>query len=117
VLKAGALIVSSGLGGVYPKGIPIGTIVSELKTPEGYARSYLLRPAVKLPDITSVMILTPGRVRAGLENVWELGTASDSATKGVVAAGDSLSGKARARSAAPRARPDTARPDSARPAP
>jgi rod shape-determining protein MreC len=109
VLKAGALIVSSGLGGVYPKGIPIGTVVSELKTAEGYARSYLVRPAVRLPDITSVMILTPARVRAGLENVWERGTASDSATKGAVAAGDSLAGKLRARPA-PRPKVDSTRP-------
>ena len=106
-LKAGVLIVSSGLGEVFPKGIPIGTVVSELKTADGYARSYLVRPAVKLPDVTSVMILTPARVRAGVDNVWALGTATDSATKGVVAAGDSLAGKARP---VPRVRRDSTKP-------
>lgn len=120
-LKAGALIVSSGLGGVYPKGIPIGTVVSELRTPEGYARSYLLRPVVRLPDVASVLILAPSRVRAGMQNVWQLGTSTDSATKGVVAAGDSLVQHARAAAlrvgsdSAARARADSAaklRPDS-----
>ena len=69
-LKPGALVVSSGLGGVYPRGIPIGVVVSELKTGEGYARSYLVRPVVRLPDVTSVLIVSPARVRAGMENVW-----------------------------------------------
>jgi len=99
-LKAGAVIVSSGLGGVYPRGIPIGTVISELKTLEGWARSYLVRPVVKLPDITSVMILKPERVRAGLSNVWQTAGAADSATKRVVAAGDLLNGMARAAAAA-----------------
>jgi len=98
-LKPGALVVSSGLGGVYPRGIPIGSVVAELKSTEGWARSYLVRPAVRLPDIASVLILRPERVRAGVENVWQLGSATDSATKGVVAAGDSVRA----------ARPDTAR--------
>ena len=89
-LTPGTLVVSSGLGGVYPRGIPIGVVVSELKSAEGWARSYLVRPAVRLPDIASVFILRPDRVRAGLATVWQLGAAADSATKGVVAAGDSL---------------------------
>jgi rod shape-determining protein MreC len=98
-LKPGAAIVSSGLGGVYPRGIPIGTVLSELKTVEGWARSYLVRPFVKLPDITSVMILKPERVRAGLENVWQTGGAADSAMKKVIVAGDSISAAARAAAA------------------
>ena len=89
-LKAGTLIVASGLGNVYPRGIPIGTVVQELKTLEGYARSYLLRPAVRLQDVNSVMILKPERVRAGLENVWSRGAGTDSLAARVAAAGDSL---------------------------
>ena len=115
-LKAGTLIVSSGLGGVYPRGIPIGVVVSEMKTAEGFAKSYLMRPMVSLPDITSVFILTPERVRAGLENVWSTATAADSARKAIVAAGDS-SRKARdttLRVAAPLKRDSTARPTAKR---
>jgi rod shape-determining protein MreC len=99
-LKPGAVIVSSGLGGVYPRGIPIGTVLSELKTAEGWARSYLVRPVVKLQDITSVMILKPERVRAGLDNVWQNGAAADSAMKRVVIAGDSVTAAARTAAAA-----------------
>jgi len=89
-LKAGTLVVSSGLGGVFPRGIPIGVVVSEMKTAEGFAKSYLVRPMVSLADISSVFILTPERVRSGVENVWTTGTNMDSARKALVAAGDSL---------------------------
>jgi rod shape-determining protein MreC len=69
-LKPGTPIVSSGLGGVYPRGIPIGTVLGELQTPQGWARSYLVRPAVLPPNVTSVMVLQPSRGVAGVETVW-----------------------------------------------
>jgi rod shape-determining protein MreC len=93
-LKAGTLIVSSGLGGVYPRGIPVGIVVSELKTGEGFAKSYLMRPMVNLPDIASVFILKPERVRAGVVGVWTT-AAADSARRALVAAGDSLKAAAK----------------------
>jgi rod shape-determining protein MreC len=89
-LKAGTLVVSSGLGGVHPRGIPIGVVISELKTSEGFAKSYLVRPMVGLSDISSVFILTPARARAGVDNVWSSIAAADSARKAIAAAGDSL---------------------------
>ena len=89
-LKAGTVIVSSGLGGVYPRGIPVGVVVSEIKTTEGFAKSYLVRPMVSLPDISSVFILTPQRARAGVDNVWATGVNADSLRKAIAAAGESL---------------------------
>ncbi len=106
-LKPGTLVVSSGLGGVYPRGIPVGTVVSELRTTEGWARSYLVTPAVRLPDVGSVLILKPQRARAGVENVWSAGVAAEQATKGVVAAGDSL--RVLRLDSLTRARPDSTR--------
>jgi rod shape-determining protein MreC len=119
-LKAGTLVVSSGLGGVYPRGIPIGTVVSELKTTEGFAKSYLMRPMVNPPDISSVFILTPARVRAGVENVWARPASADSARKSIVAAGDSVRRVIAASSDSARAHRDSLRkavaalPDSVR---
>ena len=115
-IKAGTLIVASGLGHVYPRGIPIGTVVQELKTGEGYARSYLVRPAVRLPDVNHVLILRPERLKGGLENIWERPVNVDSAVKALATAADSV----RARSDAARrdslaraaARPDSAARDS-----
>jgi rod shape-determining protein MreC len=89
-LKAGASIVSSGLGGVFPRGIPVGTVVSEMRTAEGITRSYLLRPVVRLSDIASVMVLRAERVKAGVAGVWQVGASADSAAKGVVSGADSI---------------------------
>lgn len=89
-LKPGTMVLSSGLGGTYPRGIPIGVVQAELTSAEGWARTYLIRPAVLPPDITSVMILTPPRVAQGVQNVWASAAALDSASRAVVAAGDSL---------------------------
>ena len=89
-LKPGAIIYSSGLGGIYPKGIPVGVVLAEIKTSETWARTYLLRPAVNPTELTSVMILTPQRATKGVASVWADLGAVDSATKRIVAAGDSL---------------------------
>lgn len=89
-LEPGTLVLSSGLGGVYPRGIPIGTVISEIKTSEVWARTYLLRPTVLPADMGAVMILLPQRATAGVAGVWTVGREADSAAKRIVAAGDSL---------------------------
>lgn len=89
-LKPGALVITSGLGGVFPRGIPVGTVVSELKMPEQWARTYLIRPSVALSNISSVLVLRPERVRAGVENVWTSAAGADSAARRIVSAIDSI---------------------------
>jgi rod shape-determining protein MreC len=101
-LKPGAVVFSSGLGGIYPKGIPVGVVLGEIKTTEAWARTYLLRPAVNPAELTSVMILTPQRGAAGLENVWSDVASIDSATRSIVVAGDSLARQSAAAEAAAR---------------
>ncbi|MDQ6827249.1 MAG: rod shape-determining protein MreC [Gemmatimonadota bacterium] len=88
-IKPGTTILTSGLGGVFPRGIPIGTVLGEVKTTELWARTYLLRPTTLPADLGAVMVLLPPRSSAGVANVWASGGA-DSATKRVVTAGDSL---------------------------
>ena len=101
-MKVGAIVYSSGLGGIYPKGIPVGVVLGEIKTSEAWARTYLLKPAVNPTELTSVMILTPKRAAAGLVNVWADVGAVDSATKSIVAAGDSMARKSATAEAAAR---------------
>lgn len=70
-LKPGTLVVSSGLGSVFPRGVPIGTVIGEQQSPEQqWARTYLIRPAVLPSDVGSVMILLPERGTAGVEAIW-----------------------------------------------
>jgi rod shape-determining protein MreC len=101
-LKPGAVIYSSGLGGIYPRGIPIGVVLGEIKTTEAWARTYLLRPAVNPAEITAVMVLTPQRGTSGLTNVWADITTVDSATRRIVVAGDSIARQAASAEAAAR---------------
>ncbi len=72
-LKTGTAIVSSGLGGVYPRGIPIGTVMEEIGDKSGWERTYLLKPAVRPADVTSVLVLSPARNADGVESVWAPG--------------------------------------------
>jgi rod shape-determining protein MreC len=96
-LKPGTLIVTSGLGGVYPAGIPIGTVLGELRTSEGWARTYLVRPAVRPPDVSNVIVLLPKRIQGqSLERVWRSATSADSAARHIAAAGDSIARRAAA---------------------
>ena len=88
-LKPGALIVSSGWGGVWPRGIPIGTVLEEMKTSEGWARTYLLRPAVNPADVYSVMILRRDRLAKGFDGVWQSVAQVDQATARILVSGDS----------------------------
>ena len=101
-LKPGAVVYSSGLGGIYPRGIPVGVVLGEIKTTEAWARTYLLRPSVNPAEITAVMVLTPQRGTSGLTNVWANVGAVDSATRRIVVAGDSLARQAASAEAAAR---------------
>ena len=101
-LEPGAVVYSSGLGGIYPRGIPVGVVLGEVKTAEAWARTYLLRPAVNPAEISAVMVLTPERAASGLTNVWADIGAVDSATKRIVTAGDSLARQAASAEAAAR---------------
>lgn len=89
-IAAGTLIVSSGLGGTFPRGIPVGVVLGEVKSSELWARTYLLRPAVLPSALSAVMVLTPARSDSGVAGVWQRASGSDSATRAIVAAGDSI---------------------------
>jgi rod shape-determining protein MreC len=86
-LKPGTVLYTSGLGGTFPRGITIGSVVQELKTTEVWTRTYLLRPAVTPSRVTTVLVLTAQRVTQGIGNVWGAAVNADSATKRIVAAG------------------------------
>lgn len=56
----GTRILTSGLGGVLPRGIPIGTVVGT-KSETEWTRTFLVRPAVPPGSVTHVMVLTSPR--------------------------------------------------------
>lgn len=89
-IAPGTEIVTSGLGGTFPRGIPIGVVIGELKTSELWARTYLLRPAVVPSAVSAVMVLLPARADSGVAGVWQTGKGMLAATRAIVNAGDSL---------------------------
>jgi cell shape-determining protein MreC len=62
-LAEGTVIVTSGRGGVYPRGVPIGMVAGMVEQTEQWQRSYLLQPFVAPGEMTHVMVLAePGAV-------------------------------------------------------
>jgi rod shape-determining protein MreC len=98
-LPAGTMIYTSGLGGAFPRGIPIGSVLRELKTAEGWTRTYLLQPSVNPAKVNSVMVLTSQRSGQKMDNIWQMVARVDSAARSVASAGDSISRRAAADSA------------------
>jgi len=60
-LAPGTRVVTSGLGGVFPRGVPVGTVHRILNEAAGWERTYLLRPAVHPAEASHVLILLPNR--------------------------------------------------------
>jgi rod shape-determining protein MreC len=93
-LRAGTLLYTAGLGGGFPRGILIGSVLGALTTRDIWTQTYLVRPSVNPTNVTSVLVLSPQRVTEGTGNVWASALNIDSATKRIVAAGDSLARQA-----------------------
>jgi rod shape-determining protein MreC len=57
----GTLVLSSGLGGVFPKGIPVGTVIGTIREEAGWERVYRLRPAANPGSAAHVLVLIGSR--------------------------------------------------------
>lgn len=61
-LELGDTVVTNGLGGVYPRGIPIGVVIEESGSQEGWRRSYWVHPFVSPGEATHVHVLVSREV-------------------------------------------------------
>jgi rod shape-determining protein MreC len=57
-LQLGVLVLTSGLGGTYPRGIPIGRIDGTADVEGSWRKSYWLRPTVDPAAVTHVLVAT-----------------------------------------------------------
>jgi len=64
-MPTGTVIVTSGRGGVYPRGIPIGTVVGMEDDAADWRRSYLLQPFVGPGEMTQVLVLGDAQTTLG----------------------------------------------------
>lgn len=60
-ISVGEVVVTSGQAGVFPRGIPIGTISTVLREQANLYQEALVRPAAALDHLEEVLILTEGR--------------------------------------------------------
>jgi rod shape-determining protein MreC len=60
-VKAGDTVVTSGLGGIFPKGLVLGTVVVAEKGEKGLFQSVEVAPAVDFTKLEEVLVLIPER--------------------------------------------------------
>ena len=83
-ITAGTRIVTSGRGGVYPRGLPIGVVLGIDEADTGWRKSYILRPLVRPESVTHVLV---GRKPEGSDqwdvaDIWYVPAPPDTAPGG-----------------------------------
>lgn len=69
----GTLLVTSGRGGVFPRGIPVGQVETLAESEAGWRKSYWVRPLVRPGGVTHVLVDVGDEAPAGpdhLRGVW-----------------------------------------------
>jgi rod shape-determining protein MreC len=56
-VQPGDLLITSGLGGIYPKGIPVGTVSNVFRKPYGITQTIEVSPSVRFNQIEEVLII------------------------------------------------------------
>ena len=76
-ITPGRRVVTSGRGGVFPRGIMIGTVLGIEEADTGWRKSYLLRPAVR-PESAAQVLVGVGRAgNADLSILWHVSAPPD----------------------------------------
>jgi rod shape-determining protein MreC len=57
-IQPGDALISSGLGGVFPKGKPVGTVSKVTKKPFGISQDVEVRPSVEFSKLEEVLVIT-----------------------------------------------------------
>jgi rod shape-determining protein MreC len=60
-IAVGEVLVTSGLGGVFPRGLPVGVVTSVIREQGGLYQEAAVRPIVSLRQLEEVLILVDGR--------------------------------------------------------
>jgi rod shape-determining protein MreC len=73
-IPAHTRVVTSGRGGIYPRGIPLGTVIGIEEADTGWRKSYLLRPAVRPQGVTHVLVgvLRGAAMGNDLSALWQV---------------------------------------------
>jgi rod shape-determining protein MreC len=69
-IPPGTRVLTSGRGGVYPRGILLGTVIGIEDADTGWRKSYLMSPAVRPEAVTYVLVGVPERAENDLGPLW-----------------------------------------------
>lgn len=75
-VRPGRRVVSSGRGGLFPRGVMIGTVIGIEEADTGWRKSYLIRPAVRPEAAVHVLVA----IREGaddLSDLWQVAAPPD----------------------------------------
>lgn len=86
-IPAGTRIVTSGRGGVYPRGLPIGVVIGIDEADTGWRKSYILRPLVRPESVSHVLVgrKPEGAAAWDVADIWFVPSPPDSTPQGAVA--------------------------------
>jgi rod shape-determining protein MreC len=69
-VRPGRLVVTSGRGALFPRGIPVGTVVGIQDADTGWRKSYLIRPAVRPEAARQVLVAVAPAGSLDLTSAW-----------------------------------------------
>ena len=69
-IQPGRLVVTSGRGSLYPRGVPIGIVIGIEEADTGWRKSYMLRPAARSESLTHVLVGVGSA--ADLSTLWNV---------------------------------------------
>lgn len=62
-IPEGAVLVTTGLGGVFPAGVPVGEVVAVSRVESGWERSYRVRPRIRPEEVRVAFVRRGGAER------------------------------------------------------
>ncbi len=71
-IPAGTPVLTSGLGGIYPRGIPIGRVDSVAETQGHWRKSYWVTPMVEPASVTHVLVEVARPTLGEVSRAWPL---------------------------------------------
>jgi rod shape-determining protein MreC len=76
-VRPGRRVVSSGRGGLHPRGVVIGTVLGIEEADTGWRKSYLIRPAVRPEGAIHVLVGIREGGGQDLSDVWQVSAPPD----------------------------------------
>jgi rod shape-determining protein MreC len=71
-VRPGRRVVTSGRGGLFPRGIPIGRVIGILEADTGWRKSYILEPAIRPDAASHVMVGLGSSGGEDLSALWQV---------------------------------------------